>query len=129
MDKEQALNQLRQRIDDIDRQLLRLISERANIALEVARVKREAGEEDCFYRPEREAQILRRVKSENPGPLDDESVVRIFRELMSSCLALEKPLQIAFLGPEGTFTQQAAYKHFGHAVKVAPFPHGAPRCR
>ena len=122
MDKEQALNQLRQRIDDIDRQLLRLISERANIALEVARVKREAGEEDCFYRPEREAQILRRVKSENPGPLDDESVVRIFRELMSSCLALEKPLQIAFLGPEGTFTQQAAYKHFGHAVKVAPFP-------
>ncbi len=122
MDKEQALSQLRQRIDEIDRQLLQLISGRAGIALEVARVKREAGEEVCFYRPEREAEILRRIKAENPGPLDDESVVRVFRELMSSCLALEKPLQIAFLGPEGTFTQQAAYKHFGHAVKVAPFP-------
>ncbi len=122
MEKEQGLSRLRRRIDEIDGQLLRLISERAGIALEVAKVKREAGEDDCFYRPEREAEILRRVKRENPGPLGDESVVRIFRELMSSCLALEKPLHIAFLGPEGTFTQQAAYKHFGHAVKVAPFP-------
>ncbi len=121
MEKEEGLSRLRRRIDEIDGQLLRLISERAGIALEVARVKREAGEDDCFYRPEREAEILRRVKRENPGPLDDESVVRIFRELMSSCLALEKPLRIAFLGPEGTFTQQAAYKHFGHAVKAAPF--------
>jgi len=122
MDKEQTLEQLRQRIDSIDRELLRLMSERAGIALEVAKVKQQSGENHCFYRPEREAEILRQVRESNPGPLEDEAVVRIFRELMSSCLALEKPLQVAFLGPEGTFTQQAAYKHFGHAVQVHPFP-------
>ncbi len=120
--KQQTLDRLRQRIDSIDRELLRLISGRAGLALEVARVKREAGEDNCFYRPEREAEILRRIRADNPGPLDDESVMRIFRELMSSCLALEKPLQVAFLGPEGTFTQQAAYKQFGHAVQAQSFP-------
>src|SRR5699024_1456869 len=66
--------------------------------------------------PEREAQVLRKVKERNQGPLDNETVARLFREVMSACLALEEPMKIAFLGPEGTFTQQAALKHFGKAV-------------
>ncbi len=120
--EEDKLGELRRQIDVIDAELLRLISERAKLALEVAKVKAAAGEDDCFYRPEREAEILRRICANNLGPLDDETVARIFREIMSACLALEKPLTVAFLGPEGTFTQQAAYKHFGHAIEVLPFP-------
>ncbi len=119
---EDKLAPLRERIDAIDGEILRLVCERARIAQEVGRVKQAAGENDNFYRPEREAQILRRVRDANPGPLDGETVVRIFREIMSACLALEKPLQVAFLGPEGTFTQQAALKHFGQAVQTQPFP-------
>lgn len=71
-----------------------------------------------FYRPEREACILRAARAVNPGPLPDASVVLLVRELMSACLALEAPLSVAFLGPAGTFTEQAARKHFGHAVKL-----------
>ncbi|MEN8176323.1 MAG: prephenate dehydratase, partial [Pseudomonadota bacterium] len=67
---------------------------------------------------DREAMVLRRVKEANPGPLDGEEVARIFREIMSACLALEKPLDVAYLGPEGTFTQSAALKHFGHSVNT-----------
>lgn len=118
----EPLSELRKKIDSIDGEILALMNKRAQIALEVARAKMAIGEENCFYRPEREAEILRRIKNLNQGPLDDESVARLFRELMSACLALEKPLTVAFLGPEGTFTQQAAYKHFGHAIKAAPFP-------
>lgn len=122
MEAEDKLGELRRRIDAIDSDLARLIGERARLALEVAKVKAAAGESDCFYRPEREAEVLRRIKAYNPGPLDDETMVRIFREIMSACLALEKPLKVAFLGPEGTFTQQAAYKYFGHAIEALPFP-------
>jgi len=110
------LETLRQQIDAIDQDILRLINRRAALAMAVAQTKIAAGESDCFYRPDREALVLRAIRDTNPGPLSDDSAVRLFRELMSACLALEKPLQVAFLGPEGTFTQQAAYKHFGHAV-------------
>jgi chorismate mutase/prephenate dehydratase len=75
-----------------------------------------ADPETVFYRPEREAEVLRAVKARNKGPLDNESLARLFREIMSVCLALEKPLNIAYLGPEGTFTQAAALKHFGHSI-------------
>lgn len=119
---EDKLGELRRRIDLIDAELARLIAQRAELALEVAKVKTAGGERESFYRPEREAEILRRVCAANPGPLENETLVRIFREIMSACLALEKPLKVAFLGPEGTFTQQAAYKHFGHAIEVVPFP-------
>jgi chorismate mutase/prephenate dehydratase len=88
--------------------------------MEVARTKIAEGETGTFYRPDREALVLRRIKDMNPGPLSDETAARFFRELMSSCLALEKPLEIAFLGPEGTFTQQAAFKHFGQTVNTVP---------
>ncbi len=110
------LSELRAQIDAIDQQILQLINQRASLAEDVARTKMASGEASCFYRPDREALVLRRIKELNPGPLDDDTAARFFRELMSACLALEKPLIVAFLGPEGTFTQQAAFKHFGHAV-------------
>jgi chorismate mutase / prephenate dehydratase len=75
-----------------------------------------------FYRPEREAEVLRRVLERNPGPLRNEEVVRLFREIMSACLAQEEPLKVAFLGPEGTFTQQAVLRHFGHSVRALALP-------
>ncbi len=73
-----------------------------------------------FYRPEREAQVLRGVVARNKGPLTDEEMVRLFREIMSACLAQEEPLKIGYLGPEGTFSQSAVYKHFGHSVRALP---------
>jgi len=116
MSEESSLKSIRERIDGIDRELLRLISERAECAQDVARVKRASGQEAQFYRPEREAQVLRQVMEANQGPLSDEEVARLFREVMSACLALEEPMRVAYLGPEGTFTQSAALKHFGHSV-------------
>ncbi|MDO9213853.1 MAG: prephenate dehydratase [Methylococcales bacterium] len=114
------LSELREKIDAIDAQLLQLMNQRAECALEVAKTKLAQGETGTFYRPDRESLVLRRIKELNQGPLSDETAMRFFRELMSACLALEKPLDVAFLGPEGTFTQQAAFKHFGHAVKTIP---------
>ncbi len=116
------LSELRARIDKLDQQILNLVNERAQCAIEVARTKQAEGETGTFYRPDREAQVLRRIKELNPGPLSDNTAAHLFREVMSACLALEKPLEVAFLGPEGTFTQQATFKHFGHAVKGVPVP-------
>jgi chorismate mutase / prephenate dehydratase len=113
------LSELRERIDNIDEQILTLLNQRAACALNVAKTKTAQGETGTFYRPDREALVLRRIKDLNKnGMLADETVMRFFREIMSACLALEKPLDVAFLGPEGTFTQQAAFKHFGHAVNT-----------
>ena len=120
MSSEEKLQVIRERIDALDAQLQALINERAKLAQQVAEVKLEAGEKAVFYRPEREAQVLHRVKERNTGPLSDEGMARLFREIMSACLALEQPMKIAFLGPEGTFTQAAALKHFGHAVETLP---------
>ena len=100
--------------------MLQLINQRASCALEVAKTKIAQGEQGTFYRPDREALVLRRIMDLNQGPLSDDTAARFFRELMSACLALEKPMDVAFLGPEGTFTQQAVFKHFGHAVKAIP---------
>lgn len=110
MDKE--LRQHRDAIDAIDDEMLKLVNARARHAQTIGALKGGG----LIYRPEREAQVLRRVKENNPGPLSGESVARLFREVMSACLALEKPLKVAYLGPEGTFTQAAAIKHFGHAA-------------
>lgn len=104
----------RDAIDAIDAEVLKLLNSRASHAHEIGVIKGEG----VVYRPEREAQVLTRIKSLNEGPLADETVARLFREIMSACLALERPLTIAFLGPEGTFTQAAAIKHFGHAAKT-----------
>ena len=118
------LNQLREQIDSLDQQIQTLLNQRAECAQKVAEVKlAEVGDDEnvLFYRPEREASVLRNVMERNNGPLDDEEIARLFREVMSACLALEQPMKIAFLGPEGTFTQAAALKHFGHSVKTIPF--------
>lgn len=118
---EQRLQALRERIDALDEQIQQLISERARSAQEIGRYKQGNGEGvDQFYRAEREAQVLRKVVARNQGPLESEEMARLFREIMSACLALESPLKIAFLGPEGTFTQAAALKHFGHSVRTTP---------
>ena len=114
------LSELRDKIDAIDKQILLLMNQRASYAMEVARTKIAQGEQGTFYRPDRESLVLRRIKDLNPGPLADNTAAHFFRELMSACLALEKPLDVAYLGPEGTFTQQAAIKHFGSAVKTVP---------
>ena len=111
---------IRNRIDSLDEELQRLISERAELARQIADIKQELGDESQFYRPEREAEVLRKVLERNEGPLAGEEMARLFREIMSACLALEQPLSIAFLGPEGTFTQAAALKHFGHSVNTVP---------
>lgn len=111
---------LRARIDALDAELLERLSERARCAEAVARVKRSQESDPVFYRPEREAEVLRRVRERNPGPLSDEAITRLFREIMSECLALEHPLHVAYLGPVGTFTHLAARKHFGHAVETQP---------
>ncbi|MEP0203544.1 MAG: prephenate dehydratase [Halioglobus sp.] len=130
MTDERDLDQVRKDIDLIDREIQALLSRRAKCAQRVADIKlaevlvaRERGEqaaEVVYYRPEREAQVLSGIIERNPGPLAGETVAHIFREIMSACLALEKPLQVAYLGPEGTFTQAAAIKHFGHAAVCEP---------
>lgn len=101
---DQQLAQLRDRIDQIDGEIAQLISERAECALKVAEVKKANGQNALYYRPEREAQVLRRAMERNQGPLTDEEMARLFREIMSACLALEEPVKVAYLGPEGTFT-------------------------
>ncbi len=116
-----SLLALRDQIDSIDTKIQELISERARCAQAVAEIKKSDGSTDTiFYRPEREAQVLRKVMERNQGPLDNEEIARLFREIMSSCLALEQPVRVAYLGPEGTFTQAAALKHFGHACVSIP---------
>ncbi len=120
MSEERRLGEIRAHIDALDEQIQQLLSERASAAQEVASIKLSHDPNAKFYRPEREAEVLRSVKARNTGPLDDETMARLFREIMSACLALEQPLEIAFLGPEGTFTQAAARKHFGHAVHTVP---------
>lgn len=121
---ETKLLEIRQRIDAIDRQLVDLINQRAQCAIEVAEVKTAFGgeEEVNFFRPEREAQVMRKVKEINQGPLADEQAARLIREVMSTCLSLEQQMKIAYLGPEGTYSQNAAYKQFGHAAMTVPMP-------
>ncbi len=116
-----ALAALRDKIDAVDVDLQRLISERARFAREVGELKGLSQAAD-FYRPEREAAVLRAVVDRNAGPLRDEEMVRLFRELMSACLAQEEPLKVAYLGPEGTFTQSAVFKQFGHSVRSLSVP-------
>jgi len=116
MSDDDKLAELRERIDALDEKIQGLINARASCAKAVAEVKLGQGGDTHFYRPEREVAILRRVSERNTGPMPDEEMARLFREIMSACLALEKPLKIAYLGPEGTFTQSAALKQFGHSV-------------
>jgi len=120
-DKALDLTEIRSRINSIDERIQALINERAGIAQEVGIAKGELASAVDYYRPEREAEVLRNVLDRNDGPMRDEEMLRLFREIMSACLAQQEPLKIGFLGPEGTFTQTAVFKHFGHSVRALPF--------
>jgi chorismate mutase/prephenate dehydratase len=112
------LQSLRVRIDELDEKIQTLLNERARYALEIARLKNGAQP----YRPEREAEVLRQALQRNQGPLSGEQVTRVFREIMSACRALEQTTRVAYLGPEGTFTHNAALKHFGRAIETRALP-------
>ena len=109
------LERLREAIDRLDDRILENLNERARLARAIGTLK--VGQ---AYRPEREAQVLRRIKERNPGPLAGETVALLFREIMSACLALERPITVAYLGPKGTFSERATLKHFGLAAEPMP---------
>nr|WP_298218141.1 prephenate dehydratase [Halothiobacillus sp.] len=118
-----TLAEVRQQIDSLDSELIALISKRARLAERVAQIKQLSNEpQTSFYRPEREAQVLSRVRERNPGPLSGDMMVWLFREIMSACLALEQPLCVACLGPSGTFSEQAALRAFGHGARLVLEP-------
>ena len=112
------LKPLREQIDAIDAQILDLLSRRGRLAQEVGHVKAET--DAPVFRPEREAQVLRGVAERNGGPLNSHDLQTIFREVMSACRALEKRVTVAYLGPAGTFSEQAVYQQFGRAVEGLP---------
>jgi chorismate mutase/prephenate dehydratase len=116
MSEDERLGQLRQAIDAVDDELLALLNRRAGLTIEVGEFKRGQALEVDFYRPDREAQILRRLLENNSGPLPDDDLVSLMREVISTCLALEHALEVAYLGPAGTYTHAALLKHFGRAV-------------
>ncbi len=114
----EKLKPLREQIDAIDAQILDLLNQRALLAQQVGHIKAET--KAPVFRPEREAQVLRGVAERNPGPLGGAEVQTIFREIMSACRALEKRVTVAYLGPAGTFSEQAVYQQFGSAVDGLP---------
>lgn len=108
----EQLKQLRDQIDAIDNELLKLVSKRAGLAQQIGEIKKSG----IIYRPEREAQILARMQELNPGPISSEHIKQLFTEIMSLCRSLEKPMSVAYLGPNGTFSEEAALKRFGSAI-------------
>jgi len=111
-----ALLALRDQIDGLDKQLLDLLNQRARVAEQVGEIKRAEG--TPFFRPDRVAQVIDKIRAANPGPLRAEHVAAIWREIMSACLALESPQRVAVLGPVGTFCEQAAIDYFGGAADM-----------
>ena len=112
----EALAKLRVQIDSLDSQLLTLLNQRAKVAEAVGELKRQEG--TPFFRPDRVAQVIARVQADNAGPLQNQHVASIWREIMSACLALEVPQRVAVLGPQGTFCEQAAIEYFGSAANL-----------
>jgi chorismate mutase/prephenate dehydratase len=111
------IESLRREIDGVDEELLALLNRRAGLARRIGAQKGGA----MPYRPERETEILRSLARRNPGPLPTERAMAVFREVISACRAMEAPIRVAYLGPAGTFSEQAVYKHFGHAVEAVAF--------
>jgi chorismate mutase/prephenate dehydratase len=113
-----SIDELRNRIDEIDKQLVGLLNERARVVIEIGRLKNKSGEQ--IYAPDRERQILEKILKNNKGPLPDKCLVAVWRELMSGSFALERPLRIAYLGPDGSFSHTAATLKFGQSVEYEP---------
>ena len=112
------IKKIRKQIDEIDSDMLSLVNRRAGLARRVGELKGGTP----AYRPEREAEILRRMSAENPGPLAPDRVTSIFREIISACRGMEQSIRASYLGPQGTFSEQAVRKHFGSAVDAVPLP-------
>ena len=114
------LADLRGQIDAIDQQLLALLNSRAQVAEKVGEVKKREG--TPFFRPDRVAKVIEQIQNANPGPLKNEHIAAVWREIMSACLALESPVRVAYLGPAGTFSEQAALQFFGNSIEPVPCP-------
>lgn len=112
------LGKIRSEIDRVDQEIIRLLNKRAELAIDVAAVKRKANLK--FHSPEREREVLEKVAAGNKGPFPNDALKFIFREIISASLSLEEPLKVAYLGPEGTFTHLAALRHFGSSAKCLP---------
>jgi len=117
MDNAAELARWRQQIDELDQSVLALINQRAELAHKIGQLKT-----GTLYRPEREAQVLTHIRHTNPGPLSDETVTFLFREIMSACLAFERPITVGYLGPVGTYSQEAALRHFGCSARFDALP-------
>ncbi|MCC5813250.1 MAG: prephenate dehydratase [Leptospira sp.] len=117
---ESKLGELRKEIDQLDSQIIQLIQERAKVGSKIGEVKKSSGEP--IYRPDREKQVYEKVKARNPGPLPDSVLIAIYREIMSGTIALEKSIQVGFLGPVGSFSHEAVQKKFGSIVETHPLP-------
>lgn len=115
---EKQLNELREKIDTIDNDILDLLNHRAEVVVEVGKAK--SGAKSEFYVPSREKAIYDRLVGNNAGPFPEEGIRRVFREIISACLSLEEPMKVAFLGPQATFTHIAAMRQFGHSAKLVP---------
>ncbi|MGH6628077.1 MAG: prephenate dehydratase [Burkholderiaceae bacterium] len=113
-----TLSELRTQIDAVDSELLALLNRRAALANEVGEIKRAEG--SAVFRPEREAQVINGLQAANPGPLKAGNVATIWREIMSACRALEAPQRVAYLGPAGTFSEEAAVRFFGSSIEHVP---------
>lgn len=117
MSSDDELQKLRKKIDELDEKIQDLVSQRAQCALDIGKFKQDS-DNTIVYRPEREASILEKVKQRNKGPIPDQAIQALFKEVMSICRSLEQKIKVAYLGPEGTYSQAAVYKQFGHAVNA-----------
>ncbi|HXG30313.1 MAG TPA: prephenate dehydratase [Thermodesulfobacteriota bacterium] len=118
MGSSEGLENLRKRIDEIDKRIIELLNERGRIAIEISRLK----QENSFnvYDPAREREIERNIRNTNPGPLSTDSVVSVFREIISGCRSLQHPIRVAYLGPQGSFSHQASFHEFGSSADLVP---------